>query len=391
VAQRVAFLIGNQTFLPEPESGLPNLQGPTNDVAALASLLADTQRGNFDVRKFLDKPHYEIMREISQALHEAARGDFVLIYYSGHGKLDRSGRLCLATADTEQRALLGTSIRSNNLYDLVDESDCDQVVVLLDCCYSGAVGVGLRGDVSSALHVVNEARGSYTITATTSMQSTRETVARPGVVMGRFTAELVYGIETGAADHERKGKILLSDLRTYLGQVKIGSTPQFYDHSASGDPLISLSPATAGSLLDAEEKTASALWRSAPNEETSQQLLAIIQARAKRMLEYARISPVVGLGDDSAQRLEQFLIKLDAMGWSLRKLTPLAKRLARQGMPEPASKLDGVLKDLATAFETWIEMYEGTMETQSKLQNILSKATPVAIGKDGSEAGFQKS
>jgi hypothetical protein len=58
--------------------------------------------------------------------------------------------------------------------------------------------------------------------------------------MGRFTAALVNGIESGAADRGRKGKILFSDLRHYLGQVIIGSTPQFFDRRASGDPLISL-------------------------------------------------------------------------------------------------------------------------------------------------------
>jgi uncharacterized caspase-like protein len=83
-------------------------------------------------------------------LGSAAPADLFLIYYSGHGKLDRKGRLCLATADTSQGALLATSIPPRNLRDLVEESDCDQVVLLLDCCYSGAVD-GLRGDVSSEL------------------------------------------------------------------------------------------------------------------------------------------------------------------------------------------------------------------------------------------------
>ena len=231
------------------------LQGPANDIAALARVLCDAERGNFEVQEFLDKPHYEIMHDIAHALSNAVFGDFFLVYYSGHGKLDRNGRLCLATADTDTRqsALLATSIRSNHLYDLVDDSNCDQVVLLLDCCYSGAVGVGLRGDVNSALQIVNEARGSYTITATTDMQSAREMALGPdGVVMGRFTAALVDGIVSGAADRQSKGKILLSDLRQYLGRVEIGSDPQFFDRRASGDPLISLSPATKAPLLDPE-------------------------------------------------------------------------------------------------------------------------------------------
>ena len=70
--------------------------------------------------------------------------------------------------------------------------------------------------------------------------------------MGRFTAALVNGIETGAADSEYRGEVRFSDLRRYLGHAVTGQTPQFYDIRASGDPLISFSPATAAALLDPE-------------------------------------------------------------------------------------------------------------------------------------------
>jgi hypothetical protein len=251
MARRVAFLIGNQTF--QPESGFLPLQGPANDVAAVARLLRDPQRGNFEVHEFLDKTRHEVLPYLERALGSAAVGDLFLIYYSGHGKLARNGHLLLATADTHQSALRATSIPARDLRDLVEESDCDQVVLLLDCCYSGAVDDGLRGDPGSELRVVEDAHGFYIMTASTAMQAARETAPLPdGMVMGRFTAALVAGIESGAADQGRKGKILLSDLRRHLEEMVTGSTPQFFARRASGDPLISFSPATAAPLLDAE-------------------------------------------------------------------------------------------------------------------------------------------
>jgi tetratricopeptide (TPR) repeat protein len=249
VPKRLAFLIGNQTF--GPDSGLLPLQGPANDLKAVARLLSDPERGGFEVNEFLDKPHYEVLLGIEQALNVAAPSDLFLIYYSGHGKLDRNGRLCLAMANTHQGALLATSIPARHLGDLVEQSDCDQVVLLLDCCYSGAVGV--RGDVESELRVVENAHGFYIMTASSDMQAAREEEpSAGGAVMGRFTAALVSGIESGAADRERKGKVLLSDLRRHLEQVVTGQTLKFFARSASGDPLISFSPATAASLLDAQ-------------------------------------------------------------------------------------------------------------------------------------------
>jgi hypothetical protein len=251
VARRVAFLIGNQTF--QPDNGLLPLQGPANDIAVLARLLHDPVRGQFEVHEFLDKKHHEVLPDVERALYGASEGDFFLIYYSGHGQLARNGELCLATADTRPDALRTTSIPTRHLRDLVEESDSNQVLLILDCCYSGAVDDGRRGDVSSELQIVQDARGFYIITASTGVQAARETAPMlGGAVMGRFTAAVVNGIESGAADQGRKGRILLSDLRHYLGHVAIGSTPQFFDHKASGDPIISYSPGTAAPLLDAD-------------------------------------------------------------------------------------------------------------------------------------------
>ena len=112
MAGRVAFLIGNQTFLPERESGCLPLQGPANDVAALAHVLRDPERGDFEVREFLDKNNYEILPVLERALHSANSGDLFLIYYSGHGLIARNGELRLATRDTRTDAPRSSSIPS---------------------------------------------------------------------------------------------------------------------------------------------------------------------------------------------------------------------------------------------------------------------------------------
>jgi HEAT repeat protein len=256
MAERVAFLIGNQTF--RRDSGLLPLQGPANDIAALTRLLRDPARGNFEVHEFLDKTQQEVLLELELALHRAAKGDLFLIYYSGHGKLAPNGELCLATVDTRQNALHSTSISTHQLRGWVNDSNCEQVVLLLDCCYSGAVGAGLRGDVGSALRVAADASGFFMMTACTGIQSTRETAARSpdSVVMGLFTDALVNGIESGAADQQRTGEIRLYELRDYLQRVITGSTPQFFAVRASGNPLISFSPATHAVLLGAGQSAA---------------------------------------------------------------------------------------------------------------------------------------
>jgi len=117
MGRRVALLIGNGTFL--PDSGLDNLRGPVNDVERLAAVLGDPERGNFEVRTFLDRPGSEVFPAIEDVVNDATRDDLVLIFYAGHGKLDGGGRLCLAMAETQTRRVFSTSISASGLTSLL--------------------------------------------------------------------------------------------------------------------------------------------------------------------------------------------------------------------------------------------------------------------------------
>jgi len=247
--RRVAFLIGNQSF--RPDSELPPLHGPLNDIAALAEILGDPARGAFDIRSFPDATSGEIKAAIEEELAGAGRGDLVLIHYAGHGKLDRAGNLCLATADTRAKALHATSIPARHVRDLVANSDCDSVVLLLDCCFSGAATQDLRGDVASQLRSLQEASGFYILSASSEIQTAGEVeTARDGQVMGRFTAAIVEGLADGRADQDRDGRILLYDVVRHVQSSVRHQTPQFLAARGSGDPLIAHSPATARPLIE---------------------------------------------------------------------------------------------------------------------------------------------
>ena len=250
MARRVAFLIGNRSF--RPDAGLPPLNGPLNDIAALSKILGDPARGAFEVYEFPDASSGAIKSAIEEQLTTAERGDLVLVHYAGHGKLDRVGNLCLATADTRANSLLSTSIPARHLRDLAANSDCDAVVLFLDCCYSGAAAGDTRGDVESQLRSLQDASGFYILTASSEIQTAGESEEeRDGVVMGRFTAAIVDGLETGSADRDRDGEISLYDLVRHVKTVVKHQTPQFLAARASGDPLIARSPSTAAPLLDA--------------------------------------------------------------------------------------------------------------------------------------------
>jgi len=260
--RRLAILIGNQTFL--PASGLPPLQGPCNDVATMARLLGDPERGKFEVRTLLDRPHHEIVPLIAEELNNRGENELVLIYYSGHGKPDIKTGLCFATADTRESALLATSIPAYHLLNIVDASFHNQVVIILDCCYSALVGG--KGDPSAELQQkASETSGLFILTSSDKHQISREEAAeQDGPVLGAFTAALVRSADSdGAANDE--GEIRLRRLVDALqrDQQLAGQKPKFFAQNTSGDPLISSIPGFGATLFDPDllNDLDSPVWR----------------------------------------------------------------------------------------------------------------------------------
>ena len=239
MGRRVALLIGNGTF--QPDSGLDNLRGPVNDVERLAAVLGDPERGNFEVRTFLDRPGSEVFPAIEDVVNDAMRDDLVLIFYAGHGKLDGGGRLCLAMADTQVRRVFSTSISASGLTSLLGNGNAGAIVLLLDCCYSGAMSKEFhRGSATEELGALaRDVSGLHVITATTGTQTAREREEESdGLYMGAFTRQIVEGLRSGTADRDGDGTVTLSDLERHLRETVRQQTPRRTSHDASGDPVI---------------------------------------------------------------------------------------------------------------------------------------------------------
>jgi hypothetical protein len=246
MAKRVAVLIGNGTF---DDSRIPQLKGPPNDVDALAGILGQPDLGNFDpIVRCIDWPTARLRRELADILtHRVGPDDLLLLFYSGHGRLDSRGRLYLATADTEDHLVAGTAFPFTELKDLIDQAETTQVVLLLDCCYSGAVATAFTRGTSSAAEIVsvqleeNPPRGLFLLSSSAAIETSSERESPThGKVMGVFTQAIVNGIVTGTADSPVDGEITLRDLVAHTRRAVAGQRPKFNAFNADGDPLIAL-------------------------------------------------------------------------------------------------------------------------------------------------------
>jgi hypothetical protein len=213
--EKYAILIASSEY--SAESGLARLRCPENDVEAVDELLRSPDFGRFTKTfVFRNASSDEIRPALNSVLANAEKDDLVLIYFSGHGKLNRLGHLCLATANTDCKALEATSVRAATIKSYFDLSYSRKKILLLDCCFSGAAGeefAPTKGGIDGELRSMSQGQGTFIMTASSSVQTA---VEKEGDQYGLFTKHLVQGIRSGEADKNEDGFVDMQELYEYV-------------------------------------------------------------------------------------------------------------------------------------------------------------------------------
>jgi Caspase domain/FG-GAP repeat/FG-GAP-like repeat len=223
--RRRALLVATGAY---SDPGLAALRAPTGDVDALAEVLQDGSIGEFDVSRLVDRPTEELKMRIEGFFADAKRDDLLLLYFSCHGVLSQSRRFYFATATTALDLLRATAVEDSFVNDVMQHSRARSIVLILDCCHSGAFGKGLAPKSALTVDVEHrfEGRGRVTLSASTELEYAFETAdlatgvheldaAVPGSL---FTRYLVEGLTTGDADLDRDGSIAVDELYDYVCQ-----------------------------------------------------------------------------------------------------------------------------------------------------------------------------
>ena len=236
LSRRIAVLVGTCTYPNFKEDDLPTLTTPRNDIKALERVLREPARGNFSEVLTLEDAESGVVRDrIEGLLSEASQPNtLALIYYSGHGLLDPQNALHLALHDT-QPGRWSRTLPISTISKWISAHSPRQLVIFLDCCYSGA-GIKDLGDlefkgtpsVNNMLpemlsHNLEQLQGSgvVMITATTPIQ---QASADKTTGFGVFTKHLLEGLETASARRGRKRVVTVRDLYTYVDR-KMRSAP----------------------------------------------------------------------------------------------------------------------------------------------------------------------
>ena len=182
-------------------------------------MLGDPEIGDFEVQLATNEPDHRLRRRIAAFFGDRKRDDLLLLHFSCHGLKDDSGQLYFATTDTEVAYLDASAIPAEFVSRQMAISRSSSVLMLLDCCYSGAIARGLRFRAGDRVDVEDHLGGTgrAIITASSAMEYAFEGdeltgQGEPSV----FTAAVVKALETGEADRDQDRWISVRELYDYV-------------------------------------------------------------------------------------------------------------------------------------------------------------------------------
>ena len=303
--RRSALLVATADYGDEQ---LKRLRSPVGDARMLHDVLADARSGGFDVTLLANRPSYEIRERIEGFFTDRAPDETLLLYFSCHGVTDTDGRLYFATTDTRRRRFRATAIEAAFVQDCVHGCRSRRIVLILDCCHSGAFPAGMtpKSDSTAPVKAQLEGRGHAVLTSSDALEYSFEVdgdrVEGSGVGSA-FTAALAEGLRTGAADLDGDGWISVDELYEYtyrrVRETQPAQTPRAWI-DVQGQLFVarSVQPVSVDALPPELREVMGSSIASARSAAVSELAALLLSPRA-RTAEAARLALVQLCDDDS--------------------------------------------------------------------------------------------
>lgn len=162
--------------------------------------------------------------------------DISLLYFSGHGAENDGGYL--VTTDFTSDNL---GVRMDDILNLANNSPCKNKVIILDCCFSGAMG--------QSLLLKNKALLGDGVTILSASRANEASIEEKTMGHGLFTGLLIQGLSGGAADIS--GSITPASLYSFVDQ-SLGAwqqRPVFKTNISQFLPLRNVVPRVSKEIL----------------------------------------------------------------------------------------------------------------------------------------------
>ena len=218
---RKAFLMASNG--PERFGTVKRLRYAMNDLHRVASCLTHPQYG-FEIQSpRLGSQPQEVIDHLREAIEGCQANDHLIIYFSGHGVLDRTGALVLLWDDSNMNKVLTSTINVTDIMRALELCDARNKLLILDCCHAGAfinmAGLKGGGDVDFRQAII--APDNYLVyMASGRHEMARELEKSEGSF---FTSHICDALTTrfNTADIDGDGKLSLTELAAWINEEAI--------------------------------------------------------------------------------------------------------------------------------------------------------------------------
>lgn len=248
MGERHALLIGMDFF---QDDRLSRLLAPKEDVLSLREALLEPKIGAFDTAEvFFNSDLVPIQTALHNLFDNRSPDDLLLLYYTGHGLIDKSGELYLSLHNSNAKTPSIGSLEADFVRKWMKESHAEAQIVVLDCCHSGAFMAGAKRAVDQLAvtqHTFDTGgKGQYILSACTATEFAFEAGelrhgdpdARPRSI---FTECFVKGLKTGDAAPQNAAitiDALYHYTRAQVLERKMPMDPQRWISGGSGELVL---------------------------------------------------------------------------------------------------------------------------------------------------------
>lgn len=185
--------------------GQNSLTGCVADAEAIAALLRRNEDGspNFNCRTLVSSQEDVLQATLRESIVElfADEADVAVLFFAGHGGLVNNTAWML----TQDASAHNLGIRMDEVAEMANASKAREVVIILDCCHSGA----LSQMANMNLETVILRKGVSILAATERTQTAQEADGR-----GLFTGLVCDALAGGAAGI--LGRVTVPDIYAYV-------------------------------------------------------------------------------------------------------------------------------------------------------------------------------
>ncbi|WP_413172022.1 caspase, EACC1-associated type [Anabaena azotica] len=214
---RIALLIGVSEYQP----GLNKLAGAVKDIEAMRRVLQHPEMGGFSESEIIVMPNpqrQDMENAIEKLFDNRKKDDLLLLYFSGHGITDDTGKLYLTNSQTRKydngNLIKTTATPASLIHEFMENSRSQRQVIILDACFSGAFAEGMKAKDDSNVDINRQLGGKGRVVLTSS-SSSQYSFEQTGEELSVYTRYIVNGIETGAADTDNDGVISVDELHEF--------------------------------------------------------------------------------------------------------------------------------------------------------------------------------